>query len=89
MRRKRASDETLVLLRRRLEELPHRSEERRHQIVDCANLHGVSADTIYRALREQFRPRLLHRRDRGNPRKAARDDLVLSQSRLSVTSTEY
>ena len=27
-------------------------------------------DTIYRALREQFRPRLLHRRDRGNPRKA-------------------
>ena len=31
--------------------------------------------SVYRALREQFRPRLLHRRDRGNPRKAARDDL--------------
>jgi hypothetical protein len=36
MRRKRPSDETLVLLRRKLEELPPRSEERRHLIVDCA-----------------------------------------------------
>jgi hypothetical protein len=75
MRRKRPSDETLVLLRRKLEELPPRSEERRHLIVDCADLHGVSDDTIYRALREQFRPRSLHRRDRGKPRRAARDDL--------------
>src|SRR3954463_12488504 len=58
-----------------LEELPPRSEERRHLIVDCADLHGVSDDTIYRALREQFRPRSLHRRDRGKPRRAARDDL--------------
>jgi hypothetical protein len=75
MRRKRPSDETLVLLRRKLEDLPPRSEERRHLIVDCADLHGVSDDTIYRALREQFRPRSLHRRDRGKPRRAARDDL--------------
>ena len=75
MRRKRPSDETLVLLRRRLEELPSRSEELRHLIVDCASLHDVSTDTIYRALRDQFRPRSLHRRDRGKPRKAARDDL--------------
>src|SRR5690349_15909686 len=51
MRRKRPSDETLVLLRRKLEELPPRSEERRHLIVDCADLHGVSDDTIYRAPR--------------------------------------
>ena len=75
MRRKRPSDETLVLLRRKLEDLPPRSEERRHLIVDCADLHGVSDATIYRALREQFRPRSLHRRDRGKPRRAARDDL--------------
>ncbi|MGD6510618.1 IS481 family transposase, partial [Xanthomonas citri pv. citri] len=75
MRRKQPSGETLVLLRRRLEELPPRSEERQHLIEDCAHLHGVSTDTIYRALRDQFRPRALRRRDQGKPRKVARDDM--------------
>jgi len=75
MRRKRPSGETLVLLRRRLEELPPRSEARLHLIEDCAHLHGVSTDTIYRALRDQFRPRSLHRRDQGKPRKVERDDM--------------
>jgi hypothetical protein len=72
MKRKRPSDETLVLLRRRIEELPPRSEERRRLIEDCANLHDVSTDTIYRALRDQFRPRSRHRRDHGRPRKIER-----------------
>ena len=42
---------------------------------DCADLHGVSIDTIYRSLREQFRPRALHRRDRGVPRKLSRKEM--------------
>jgi len=67
--RKRPSDETLVALRGRLEDLPARSAERGALIQGCADLHGVSVATVYRALREQFRPRLLHRRDRGRPRK--------------------
>jgi hypothetical protein len=69
MRRRRPSDETLVTLRGRLADLPARSPERRHLILGCADLHGVSVATIYRALRDQFRPRSLHRRDRGHPRK--------------------
>jgi hypothetical protein len=69
MRRRRPSDETLVTLRERLADLPARSPERRHLILGCADLHGVSTATIYRALRDQFRPRSLHRRDRGRPRK--------------------
>jgi hypothetical protein len=56
MRRKRPSDETLVALRGRLEELPARSPDRRALVESCADLHGVSADTVYRALRDQFRP---------------------------------
>lgn len=93
MRRKRPSDETLVLLRRRLEELPSRSEERRRLIVDCARLHDVSTDTIYRALRDQFRPRSLHRRDRGKPRKAARDELeryceIIAALKLRTTNSK-
>lgn len=75
MRRKRPSDGTLVALRARLEELPLRSPERQALVRSCADLHGVSADTIYRALREQFRPRALHRRDRGAPRKLTRKEM--------------
>ena len=69
MRRRRPSDEALVTLRGRLEGLPARSPERRHLILGCADLHDVSIATIYRALREQFRPRSLHRSDRGRPRR--------------------
>jgi hypothetical protein len=72
MRRKRPSDETVVILRRRLEELPPRSGDRRNLIQDCAALHGISTDTVYRALRDQFRPRSLHHRDHGAPRKVGR-----------------
>ena len=75
MRRKRPSDETLVALRGRLEELPARAAERQQLVKNCADLHGVSIDTLYRALREQFRPRALHRRDRGRPRKLPRSEM--------------
>jgi hypothetical protein len=69
MRRRRPSDETLVTLRGKLEDLPQRSADRLHLLRGCADLHGVSVATVYRALREQFRPRSLHRCDRGRPRK--------------------
>lgn len=62
MRRRRPSDETLVTLRGKLEDLAPRSADRQHLLQECAGLHGVSVATVYRALREQFRPRSLHRR---------------------------
>lgn len=60
------------MLRRRLEELPPRSVDQRNLIQDCAALHGISTDTVYRALRDQFQPRSLHRRDHGAPCKVGR-----------------
>lgn len=75
MRRLRPSDETLVALRGKLEDLPARSSERQLLLHGCAELHGVSAATVYRALREQFRPRSLHRRDRGRPRKLPQQEM--------------
>lgn len=75
MRRRRPSNETLVTLRVKLEGLPLRSPERHHLLHSCADIHGVSIATIYRALREQFRPRPLHRRDRGLPRKLPRQEM--------------
>jgi hypothetical protein len=75
MRRRRPSNETLVTLRVKLEDLPARSSERHHLLHSCANMHGVSIATVYRALREQFRPRSVHRRDRGKPRKLPRQEM--------------
>lgn len=91
MRRKRPSDETLVALRNRLEQLPERSAERQALVQNCADLHGVSTDTIYRSLREQFRPRALHRRDRGVPRKLSRKEMehlceVIAAVKLRTTN---
>ena len=45
MRRRRPSDETLVMLRGKLEDLPVRSAERQHVLQECADLHGVSVAT--------------------------------------------
>ena len=64
-----------MALRGRLESLPARSPERQRLIHSCADLHGVSVATIYRALRDQFRPRSLHRRDRGRPRKLPQQEM--------------
>ncbi len=75
MRRRRPSDETLVTLRGKLEDLPARSPERERLLQGCADLHNVSVATVYRALREQFRPRSLHRRDRGRPRKLSQREM--------------
>lgn len=63
MHRRRPSNETLVMLRGKLEDLPARSPERQHLLQGCADLHGVSVATVYRALREQFRPRSLPKRE--------------------------
>jgi len=91
MERKRPADETLIALRQRIDGLPLRSSERRHLIENCANLHGISVDTIYRALRDQFRPRSLHRRDRGKPRKISRREMeryceVIAALKLRTTN---
>ena len=62
-----------------------------HLIHSCADLHGVSIATIYRALREQFRPRSLHRRDRGRPRKLPQQEMerfceVIAAMKLRTTN---
>ena len=91
MWRKRPSDEVLVALRQKVENLLPRSPERRLLIENCAHLHGVSVATLYRALRDQFRPRSLHRRDRGTPRHLTRAEMerfceVIAALKLRTTN---
>src|SRR5271156_1965126 len=91
MGRKRPSDEVLMALRQKVEHLSPRSAERRLLIENCAHLHGVSVATLYRALRDQFRPRSLHRRDRGTPRHLTRAEMerfceVIAALKLRTTN---
>lgn len=75
MSRKQLPPEALVQLRQRLELLPERSRERRGLIEEAAATYGVSVDTLYRALRSSFRPKVAHRSDRGNPRKLSHQEM--------------
>ena len=68
--------EALVNLRQRLNRLPTRSSDRKQLVLETAQLYGVSSDTVYRALRSFTRPKGLKRKDKGQPRKVLRSDLV-------------
>ncbi|MBV9299071.1 MAG: hypothetical protein JO066_08855 [Verrucomicrobia bacterium] len=47
---------------------PPRSHDRRFVVQEAAKLYGVSEQTLYRALRDRTRPKLVRRTDRGAPR---------------------
>ncbi len=68
-KRKSLSVEMLLQLKRRLDTLPPRHEERKEQIASLADLCGVSSATIYRSLRELQKPKPASRSDYGHPRK--------------------
>ena len=68
MRRKTIPLESIIELRQRLERLPTRSEARRTLILETAELYGVSAQTVYRKLRQHRLPHSVRRTDYGQPR---------------------
>ncbi|PSB43731.1 IS481 family transposase [Chamaesiphon polymorphus] len=65
----------LVSLRQSLDLLPARCSERKQLVENTANLYGISTDTLYRSLREQTRPKSIHRNDRGLPRKLSQPEM--------------
>ncbi len=68
MSKKQIPSEAIVDLRRRLDQLPPRSAERRLLVEEIARLYGISSDTVYRALRERQQVRSVRRVDCGVPR---------------------
>lgn len=68
MPKKQIPSEAIVDLRRRLDQLPPRSTERRLLVQEIARLYGISEDTVYRTLREQKTVQVLRRVDCGVPR---------------------
>ena len=67
-RHKQIPADSLLQLRQRLDRLPRKSSERTVQVQAIAELYGVSASSVYRALKDFLKPRAAHRSDRGTPR---------------------
>jgi hypothetical protein len=68
MPKKQMPIDTIVDLRRRLEQLPPRSPSRRVLVQEIAQLYGISEDTVYRTLREGNVVRSVRRVDCDVPR---------------------
>lgn len=68
--RSRIPADSLQQLHQRLAGLPRKSPERARQIVDSAELYGVSPATLYRVISRIHYPHAVHRVDRENPRHA-------------------
>jgi hypothetical protein len=68
MPRKAIPAEALVDLCRRLSQLPPRAPERRRIMQETAARYGVSEPTLYRAIEQRGKPRVVNRADRGQPR---------------------
>jgi hypothetical protein len=67
--------DSVLQLRQRLDGLPPKSGERAAQVAAVADLYGVSAATVYRALQRVSKPHAACRADHGKPR-------VLNQAEL-------
>lgn len=68
MARKRIPIEALIMLHNSLDALPARSPERKVLIDEAADLYGVSASTVRRALRRHTQPQSARRADYNRPR---------------------
>ena len=73
--RKQIPSDSLLHLRQRLDRLPRKSRERTAQVQASADLYGVSASTVYRALKDFLKPRAAHRVDHGTPRLMPKSEL--------------
>ncbi len=76
-RRKLIPSDSLLHLRQRLDRLPRKSPEWTAQVQATAELYGLSASTVYRALKDFLKPRAARRVDHGMPRLMPRSELEL------------
>ena len=93
IKRKSLPVESLLQLKRRLDTLPPRHEERKELIASMADLYGVSPATIYRALRELQKPKPTSRADLGRPRKMSASQMeryceIVAAMKLRTTNKQ-
>ena len=73
--RKQIPADALLQLRQRLDRLPRKSPERAAQVLTMAELYGISTTSVYRALKDFLKPRVIHRADHGKPRVMPKPEL--------------
>lgn len=91
-RRKVIPADSFLQLQQRLDRLPPKKPERAAQIASVADLYGVSATTVYRALRRDLKPHAAHRRDYGRARVLSTLELelyceIIAALKLCTTNT--
>jgi hypothetical protein len=74
-RRKQIPAESLLQLRQRLDRLPHKSPERSAEVRAMSQLYGISTTSVYRALKDFLKPRVVHCTDHGKPRVLPKSEL--------------
>jgi len=75
MPKKQIPIDAILDLRRRLDQLPPRSSDRRVLVQEIAQLYGISEDTVYRTLRQRNLVRAVRRVDCDVPRVIAKAGL--------------
>lgn len=75
MPKKQIPIDAILDLRRRLDQLPPRSSDRRILVQEIAQLYGISEDTVYRTLRQRNLVRSVRRVDCDVPRVIAKAGL--------------
>lgn len=75
MPKKQIPIDAILDLRRRLDQLPPRSSDRRVLVQEIAQLYGISEDTVYRTLRQRHLVRSVRRVDCDVPRVIAKAGL--------------
>jgi hypothetical protein len=75
MPKKQIPIDAILDLRRRLDQLPPRSSDRRVLVQEIAQLYGISEDTVYRTLRQRNLVRSVRRVDCDVPRVIAKAGL--------------
>ncbi len=91
MPNKKVPVESLIILQHQLDELPARHNKRNSLIQEVANSFDVSVSTIHRALRQNNRPKLVHRGDYNQPRVTTQAEMkfyceLIAAMRLRTTN---
>ena len=73
--RKQIPAESLLQLRQRLDRLPHKSPERAAQVRAMSEPYGIATTSVYRALKDFLKSRLVQRTDHGKPRTLPESEL--------------
>ena len=86
--RKQIPAESLLQLRQRLDRLPHKNPECAAQVRAMSELYGISTTSVYRALKDFLKPRVLPKSERERYCERSRPSSCAPPTSKATTSYE-